>query len=140
MAPDPAGQAPLPAALDAVLAGHAAGQPERTFLIAPENGRIYTYADLDGQARRLDAALAAHGLARGDTVAMLLHNGWQTAAIFLGSMARGYVCAPLNLISQRSQLAYVIEHSDCKLVFTSSDYEERLLEALEDVGPRSRWR
>ena len=139
MAPDPAGQPPLlsaapPATLRAVMAAHAARQPAHTFLITPENGRAYTYADLAQQARRLGAALAARGLAPGDTIATLLHNGWQTAAIFLGSMAEGYVCAPLNLIAQRSQLAYVIGHSDCKLVITSSDYEEQLMEALEDVG------
>lgn len=134
MAPDPAGlPATLPATLHEVLAEHATYQPERTFLIAPENGRTYTYADLAQQARRLGAALAARGLNPGDTIATLLHNGWQTAAIFLGSMAEGYVCAPLNLLSQRSQLAYVIGHLDCKLVFTSSDYEGRLREALQDV-------
>ncbi|MBK8740487.1 MAG: AMP-binding protein [Betaproteobacteria bacterium] len=139
MASDPAGQPPLltaapPATLRAVLAAHAARQPAHTFLITPENGRAYTYADLAQQARHLGASLAARGLAPGDTIATLLHNGWQTAAIFLGSMAEGYVCAPLNLIAQRSQLAYVIGHSDCKLVITSSDYEEQLMEALEDVS------
>ena len=130
MAPDPAGQ---PATLRAVLAQHLARQPQRPFLIAPETGRTYTYAELAAQSHRLAAALAARGLAPGDTVATLLHNGWQTAAIFLGSMARGYVCAPLNLVSQRSQLAYVIAHSDCRLVFTSSDYVDRLREALREV-------
>ena len=131
MAAEPAG---LPATLGEVLAAHLARQPERAFLIAPESGRTYTYADLAEQARRLSAGLAARGLQLGDTIATLLHNGWQTAAIFLGSMAEGYVCAPLNLLAQRSQLAYVIEHSDCKLVFTSADYEERVREALQDIG------
>ena len=144
MAPDPAGlpapvpalllPAPVPATLTAVLAAHAARQPERVFLIAPENSRVYTYADLARQARRLGMALAARGLRPGDTIATLLHNGWQTAAVFIGSMAEGYVCAPLNLLSQRSQLAYVIGHSDCKLIFTSADHETRLREALQDVG------
>jgi long-chain acyl-CoA synthetase len=131
MAPDPAG---LPATLREVLDQHVARQPERVFLIAPESGRAHTYSDLARQARRLGAVLAGRGLKRGDTIATLLHNGWQTTALFLGSMAEGYVCTPLNLISQRSQLAYVIEHSDCQLVFTSSDYADRLREALRDVG------
>ena len=130
----PALPAPLPAALDQVLATHAARQPGRTFLIAPESGKVYTYADLERQARRLGAALARRGLQPGDTIATLLHNGWQTTALFIGSMAEGYVCAPLNLLSQRSQLTYVIGHSDCKLIFTSADHEARLREALQDVG------
>ena len=126
--------APVPATLGEVLAAHAARQPEHVFLIAPESGKSYTYADLARQARRLGAALARRGLQPGDTIATLLHNGWQTAAVFIGSMAEGYVCAPLNLLSQRTQLAYVIGHSDCKLIFTSPEHETRLREALQDVG------
>ena len=32
-------------------------------------------------------------------------------------MIGGYVIAPLNLLAQRSQLAYVLDHCDCKLLF-----------------------
>ena len=98
--------------LGEVLAGHRDHQPERPFLIAPETGRTYTYADLDRQSKAVGALLASRGIAPGETVGMLLHNGWQTAAIFLGTMAEGYVCEPLNLLAQARSLAYVIAHSD----------------------------
>ena len=45
------------------------------------------------------------GLNKGDKVGLFLHNAYQTAALFLGSMIGGYVVAPFNLLSQRSQLA-----------------------------------
>ncbi|MEO7762278.1 MAG: AMP-binding protein [Casimicrobiaceae bacterium] len=122
------------ATLRDVLADHRARQSARPFLIAPESGHTYTYADLDLQSRRVAARLAEHGLRPGDTVGMLLHNGWQTAAIFLGTMCTGYVCAPLNLLAQRSQLAYVIGHADCKLIFTASEYEGALRDALRELG------
>jgi long-chain acyl-CoA synthetase len=136
MAADPG--APPALATDAatlgdVLAAHCARQPERPFLIAPESHRTYSYADLGAQTRRLDRFLAARGVLPGETVAMLLHNGWQTAALFLGTMASGRIVAPLNLLAQRSQLAYVIEHSDCKLVVTSREHETALRDALTQV-------
>jgi len=132
MAPE-AGARPAGDTLAAVLARHVARQPGQPFLVAPETGRTYTYADLAAQADRLAAHLARRGLVPGDVVGTLLHNGWQTTATFLGTMARGFLCAPFNLLSQRSQLAYVVRHSDCRLVITSAAHEPSLREALREV-------
>ena len=118
------------------LAGHLARQPDRTFLIAPETGRRLSYRELDWQARLLARWLRAAGLRAGDKVGLYLHNGYQTALVFLGAMLGGYVVVPLNLLSQRSQLAYVLGHCDCKILFTAREYEEPLAAALAD-GPRS---
>jgi len=116
-----------------VLARHVARQPERIFLVAPETGRTLSYGELDRQARRLARWLRLAGLARGDKVALYLHNSYQTAALFLGAILGGCVAAPLNLVAQRSQLAYVLEHCDCKVLFTSREYEAPLAEALAAV-------
>jgi long-chain acyl-CoA synthetase len=121
------------ATLRDVLAAHVARQPERSFLVAPETGRTLTYRELDRQARILARWLLAAGLERGDKVGLYLHNGYQTALLFLGAMLGGYVVAPLNLLAQRSQLAYVLEHCDCKVLFTAREYEKQLAEALADV-------
>jgi len=115
------------------LAGHLAQQPDRTFLIAPETGRKLSYREVDWQARLLARWLRSAGLERGDKVALYLHNGYQTALLFLGAMLGGYVVTPLNLLSQRSQLAYVIGHCDCKVLFTSREYETPLADALAEV-------
>ena len=52
----------------------------------------------------------------------MLHNGYQTARLLIGVMYAGFTVAPLNLLAQRSQLAYVLEHSDTRLVFTSAEF------------------
>ncbi len=117
-----------------VLEAHVARQPGRTFLVAPETGRELSYRELQRQARLLARWLRAAGLARGDKVGLYLHNGYQTALLFLGAMLGGYVVAPLNLLSQRSQLAYVLAHCDCKVVFTAREYESQLGQALALAG------
>jgi len=119
-----------------VLAAHLAQQPERSFLVAPETGRELSYRELDRQARILARWLRAAGLERGDKVGLYLHNGYQTALLFLGAMIGGYVVAPLNLLAQRSQLAYVLDHCDCKVLFTAREYEKQLAEALSEVRRR----
>jgi len=115
------------------LAGHLARQPDRVFLVAPETGRTLSYRELDYQARLLARWLRAAGLKPGDKVGLYLHNGYQTALLYLGAMLGGYVIAPLNLLAQRSQLAYVIEHCDCRVLFTAREYEEALGAALAEV-------
>ncbi len=116
-----------------VLEAHARQRPHAAFLVSPETGRTLTYGALAREARRVARALAARGLRRGDKVAFYLHNSLQTVVLFLGAMAGGYVVVPLNLLAQRSQLAWVIGHCDCRLIYSARAYERTLAEALAEV-------
>ncbi|MGH8617613.1 MAG: AMP-binding protein [Burkholderiales bacterium] len=111
-------------------------RPDAPYVIAPETGRTLTYGALQARTGTLGRFLLARGLAKGDKVALMLHNGLQTARLLIGTMAAGFTVAPLNLLAQPSQLAYVLDHSDTKLVFTSADLADRLRAALEKV-PRA---
>jgi acyl-CoA synthetase (AMP-forming)/AMP-acid ligase II len=108
-------------------------QPAGPYLIAPETGNVMTYARLRADCIQLGRYLGGQGLAKGDKVALMLHNGYQTGRLLIGVMYAGYTVAPLNLLSQPSQLAYVLEHSDTRLVFTSADLAERLNAALTGI-------
>ena len=122
-----------PGTLRAVLEKHCAERPGQPYLIAPETGRKLTYREIDRQARLLARWLRMKGLRRGDKVGLYAHNGYQTALLFLASMVGGYVIAPINLVAQRSQLAYIVGHCDCKVLFTSIQSEKALAEALVEV-------
>jgi len=108
-------------------------QPDAPYLIAPETGRVLTYEALQRQSRDLARYLRGLGLAKGDKIALMLHNGYQTARLFIGTMYAGFVVAPLNLLSQKSQLAYVLDHSDARAVFTSKELAPRVSQALAEV-------
>ena len=114
----------------------AQGAPERVYLIAPETGHALTYGELRNDARRLGAYLLHRGLNKGDKVALMLHNGYQTANLFLGIMYGGFVAAPVNLLAQASQLVYVLQHSDARLVFVAAEYRGRLQTALKKIRRR----
>jgi long-chain acyl-CoA synthetase len=104
----------------------AARRPDATYLIAPETGCSLNYARLRHDARVLAAFLQAQGLRPGDHVCLMLHNGYQTADLFLGLMYGGFVVSPINLLAQDSQVEYVLEHSDARLVFVAEPYRERI--------------
>ena len=111
-------------------------QPDAPYLIAPETGRTLTYGKLKQDSEALGRYLLALSLSKGDKVALMLHNSYQAARLFIGVMYAGFTVSPLNLLSQRSQLAYVLEHSDTRLVFTSAEFFEPLNEVLEKLDQR----
>ena len=108
-------------------------RPDATWLIAPETGATMSFAQLQHESRALGAYLLGLGLNKGDKVALMLHNGYQTARLLIGVMYGGFMVAPLNLLAQPSQLAYVLEHSDTRVVFTSEEFAGRLREALAGI-------
>jgi acyl-CoA synthetase (AMP-forming)/AMP-acid ligase II len=108
--------------------------PNRSYLVAPEPKRTLTFGELQRESVNLCRFLAAEGLEPGDKVATYLHNGLQTAAIFLGAMYGGYVSVPLNLLAQSAQLDYVLGHCDAKIVFTTQDQAAQLTERVKAVA------
>jgi len=111
----------------------AAEQPSATWLIAPETGTTMSYAQLQRDSLDLGRYLLGLGLDKGDKVALMLHNSYQTARLLIGVMYSGFMVAPLNLLAQSSQLAYVLEHSDTRVLFTSEEYTERVHAALAGI-------
>ena len=95
-------------------------QPNKVYMVAPEARLTLTYRQLREDSVDLGKHLIKLGLQKGDKVSFMLGNGYQTIQIFLGAMYAGFVIAPLNLMSQPSQLEYVLDHSDTKLVFFSA--------------------
>jgi fatty-acyl-CoA synthase len=84
--------------LGEVLRRHAAVVPDKPALIFRDGGHreVLTYGQLDARANRFAHLLAAHGVARGDRVAVLMFNNpwWHTA--FYGTLKRGAVVVPVN--------------------------------------------
>ena len=85
-------------------------EPNTVYMIAPEARLTLTYGQLREDSLNFGKHLLKLGLQKGDKVSFLLGNGYQTTKIFLGAMYAGFVISPLNLMSQPSQLEYVLDH------------------------------
>ncbi len=111
----------------------AESQPDKVYMFCPEPEFELTYGDLRKDSIELAGWLYEKGFKKGDKIAFMMGNGYQTAKLFLGAMYAGMVAAPLNLQAQPSQLSYVLEHSDTRVVFTTEYQQERLEKALKEV-------
>lgn len=87
--------------------------PDRTAVLeagvrAP---RRRTFAELDGDADRIAAALAARGIGPGDRVALLARNGLPYVQAIFGVARAGAVLVPVNFMLGGSEVGYVLQHS-----------------------------
>jgi acyl-CoA synthetase (AMP-forming)/AMP-acid ligase II len=108
-------------------------QPGESFLISPDMGAAVSFVMLQEQSILLSRMLRKSGLEKGDKVAFLLDNGLLTAQLFLGTMYGGFVSVPLNVRAGASQLAYMIDHCDARVVFVEDQYTTLLSEVLEST-------
>lgn len=114
---------------------NAATQPDKAFLIAPEDGVAMSYAQLHQHVLDIAARLDSLGVAKGEKVAFLLPNGYWSTALLLGVVCSGRVIVPLNAVSGDSALSYVIEHSESRVILVSDQFAEKfagVLGALPD--------
>ena len=112
---------------------NASDRPDEHFMFVPEPGLEMTFGQLRSACIQFGRQMMRRGLRKDDCVSLMMGNGYQTTAIFLGAMYSGLVISPLNLQSQPSHLTYVLEHSDTRLVFVTEFQHQRLLEALQGV-------
>mgnify|MGYP001827604351 CR=1 FL=1 len=100
--------------------------PEKVYMFAPEPKLELSYAQLKADSQKFGKHFLKRGLKKGDKISFMIGNGYQTTKIFLGTMYAGLVVAPLNLMAQASQLEYVLDHSDTRLVFFTEDQKVRV--------------
>lgn len=108
-------------------------RPEVPFLMSPETGEVLTFLGLKQQSELLCTQLQRYGLERGDKVAFLMDNSLFTARLFLGVMYGGLVSVPLNVRAGVSQLSYMVEHCDAKVVFVGDEYAALMTEVMTQV-------
>ena len=126
--------AEVPRTVAGLVAAQAQARPGATYFIATETGRTLTFAELDRSCHRIAALLARLGVASGGHVSLVMPNGLGTLRILLGAMAAGYCVNPVNLLSQREQMRYVLDHSDSTLVFVSPDWAAKVRELVAGLG------
>jgi acyl-CoA synthetase (AMP-forming)/AMP-acid ligase II len=118
----------------ALVARQARERPDATYFVASETGRTLTFGELERSCRRVAALLDRLGAAPGAHVSLVMPNGLATLRILLGAMAAGCCVNPVNLLSQREQMRYVLDHSDCAVVFASPDWGAKVRDMVADIG------
>ncbi|WP_419951387.1 acyl-CoA synthetase [Methylobacterium sp.] len=93
-----------------------------------------TYAELYARSRRLAAALTAHGIGRGDTVAVMLANTPEMIECHYGIPMTGAVLNTLNTRLDPAGLAFCLDHGEAKVLIADREFSRVVSAALERAG------
>jgi benzoate-CoA ligase family protein len=96
------------------------GNGERTAFVV--NGVSTTYAQLSGEVWRVQSALRALDVRRGERVALVVDDELAFPAWFLGALRSGVVPVPLSTMLTEGELAAIVADSGAGAAVLSSPY------------------
>jgi long-chain acyl-CoA synthetase len=90
--------------------------PERAALISARG--IVSFAELDDRQKKIAGAMAEDGLVRGDRIAVLARNRSEYLEVTGGALRAGIVPVPLHHLLTEPEIAYILEDSGARWLFT----------------------
>ena len=105
--------------------------PDKVAVIHGET--TYTYTEFRERCTRLASALSKHGIAKGDTVAVMAPNSPPMLEAHYGVPMTGGVLNALNFRLDAENIAVILNHGEAKILITDREYSSVIKEALESV-------
>ncbi len=96
--------------------------------------RRQTWRETYSRSRRLASALAAHGVGRGDTVAVMLPNVPAMFEAHFGVPMSGAVLNTLNTRLDAEAIAFMLQHGEAKVLLTDREFSVVVEKALALLG------
>ena len=84
----------------------------------------FSYAQVDEISGRVASALLAHGLHRGNKVAVQLPNLPQFVFTYFAILKAGLVMVPLNPLLKAPEIAYQLQDSECRMLITFEGFAD----------------
>jgi acetyl-CoA synthetase len=94
------------------------------------NVRRVTWGELQDASNRFANVLAAHGVERGDRVAMLLPATPETAAAFFGTWKLGAILLSMSILYGDEGIRHRLTDSQAKVLVTNADNADRMERSL----------
>ena len=110
--------------------------PNKNYLIDADLDLYVTYSQLQKDISNLGAYFKENNIKANDKVGFMLDNGYASTLLFIGAMYHGVVIVPLNVLAGSKQINYTIDHSECKLIFSSDFYISKFKTILESSNAR----
>ncbi len=127
-------RAPMePARIDDWWRGVLARGPDRLALI--DNGKAWTFAELERRAAAIARGLAAQGAGKGSRIGVLFPNRAEWLACWLAVTRIGGIAVTLSTFFAPPELAFTLHHADishllCARAYRDHRYDARLAAAL----------
>ena len=114
-----------------ILAENAARATKPAYI---DDHRMTTYAELGEQTRRFAGLLSERGIQREQRILVVMLDSADLPVTFLGALYAGVIPVVVNTLLPSTDFAYMLKHSDAKLVVTSGALLPKVREALATAG------
>lgn len=105
--------------------------PLKTAIIV--KGKEYSYSELKESAEKFAWHMVKAGIKKGDRVAILMENSWQTIVSIYGTTLSGAAFLVINPQTKADKLQYIFNDSGAKILISTSMLKNELSSALKDV-------
>ncbi len=95
--------------------------------------RRYSWKQMRDRATRLASALANRGIGRNDTVSIIAPNIPEMFEAHFGVAAAGAVLNPINTRLDAATIAYILDHSQAKVLITDTQFAPAVKQALQTL-------
>src|SRR4051812_6945119 len=120
-----------------LLTMYAAAHPDKPGVI--EDGNVLTYAEFEGRANQVAAALQELGVKAGTKLVWCAQNSTEVVVIVNAARKAGAVAVPLNYRLSTDEAAYVIDNSDATVVLFDVEQVGQLEGAVDRCPKVTRW-
>lgn len=110
---------------------HADRVPDRVALVDGPTGRSYTYGQLKAMIHSLAGGLAARGLGKGDTIALMAPNLPEYAIVFHACAVAGVAISTINPTYTAEEVRFQLRDSQSVLLITIAMFIDTAREAIE---------
>jgi len=110
--------------------------PNKNYLIDSDLDLHVSYGQLKKDILNLGIYFQQNSIKAGNKVGFMLDNGYASTLLFIGAMYQGVTIVPLNVLAGAKQIKYTIDHSECRLIFTSKAYLEKFKGILDSSNAR----
>ena len=94
----------------------------------------WTFWDIQREANRLSNALAAHGVRRGDKIAIILPQRPETVVAHMAVYQLGALAVPLSFLFGPEALQYRLDYAECRVAFVDPQSLPNVV-AIKDALP-----
>jgi acetyl-CoA synthetase len=116
----------------AAQAATAKRQAVREHVAGQGPGRSWTFGQLQQDANRLSRVLRSHGVQRGDRVAIVMPQRYETAVAYMAVLQMGAVAMPLSMLFGPEALSFRINDSQACVAVCDESTVQALLQARAD--------
>lgn len=109
--------------------------PDKTAIVIAETGETLTYRALEALSNRVAQLIRAHGLKRGDVIALMMENCLEFIPICWGAQRSGIVFTAMSTKLTLDEAQYILADSAAKMLLASPGLAD-IAAQLAVPGPR----